>query len=737
VFKLYRDSLETNPNYDYANWPVALGAPVDGLGRPLMIGDQTLWCVYNDADTANRDVYKASEEPLGLEIQQTVWATDEPGDYVLPGPTVIAVEQSGSSRIDITIDIVDTAVLTGHDYLMVTDSVVGDGVRWSLFDQTSGTYPVADRPFTFPAVDTISVDGFRISITLALVGRSWSYTSADPPNVAPGPLPGPGNERWFTGEGDLELLEGGVGLAHNFYGSDLPMEEITPVEIRWRPWASYTDLNEDGFLTPGEPYVVDDTGLTQLAYAYTRYWDATSFTGLRRVPFTAWDVSDSLNPRQLNVVLRDRDENGQWDLHYPSDGTPPGDTVLPNNGDMRFNYLWIAASDYDSTGNAYGDGLGDPPGFFEGDGRSLDGMWALWLGDNGTGGQLAEEGTLSLGTDLSMPPDTIRFTAMKPEVRTTGPDGVSVYLKYRLYNRGGNTIDSCYFALWADPDLGNSADDLCGCDSLGSSFYCYNETNSDLVYSTAPPALGFRFLHGPVVPSTGDTAVFDGHTLADFRNLPMTSYITLFHGADPESPAQAWNLVTRGIKAYGPDPIIYDGDTLMFDHSGDPVSGTGHLDQYSDDRRQIGACGPFHMNPGDSQYVLIKMSVGKGTDNLSSITVLKEILNDTLEIPTGVDDEVPSTLPDEFRVGQNYPNPFNPSTVIEFDLPSKSKVTVSVFNVLGRRVATLLNEERPAGSGSIVWDGTNDGGEAVASGVYFYRVRAGEQTIAKKMMLLK
>ncbi|MCK4373596.1 MAG: hypothetical protein KAW61_10625, partial [candidate division Zixibacteria bacterium] len=74
VYKLYRDSLASNPNSDYMNWPVDQGAPVDGMGNPLMLGDQMLWTVFNDADPSQHTNNSGETDPLGIEIQQTTWA---------------------------------------------------------------------------------------------------------------------------------------------------------------------------------------------------------------------------------------------------------------------------------------------------------------------------------------------------------------------------------------------------------------------------------------------------------------------------------------------------------------------------------------------------------------------------------------------------------------------------------------------------------------------------------------
>ncbi|MCB2230276.1 FG-GAP repeat protein [bacterium] len=94
-------------------------------------------------------------------------------------------------------------------------------------------------------------------------------------------------------------------------------------------------------------------------------------------------------------------------------------------------------------------------------------------------------------------------------------------------------------------------------------------------------------------------------------------------------------------------------------------------------------------------------------------------------------------LPVDFQLYQNYPNPFNPTTTIAFQLPVKSHVEIDVFNVLGRRVTTIVSAEFPAGSHSVVWDGTDAAGDDVASGVYVYRLTAGEAVLSRKMVLAR
>ncbi|MEK9136423.1 MAG: T9SS type A sorting domain-containing protein, partial [Bacteroidota bacterium] len=89
-------------------------------------------------------------------------------------------------------------------------------------------------------------------------------------------------------------------------------------------------------------------------------------------------------------------------------------------------------------------------------------------------------------------------------------------------------------------------------------------------------------------------------------------------------------------------------------------------------------------------------------------------------------------VPKEFSLNQNYPNPFNPSTAISYQIASPTHVSLKVFDVLGKEVASLVNEVKPAGKYEATWDAGD-----IASGMYFYRIEAGSFTSVRKMMLLK
>ncbi|NOY89331.1 MAG: T9SS type A sorting domain-containing protein, partial [FCB group bacterium] len=88
-------------------------------------------------------------------------------------------------------------------------------------------------------------------------------------------------------------------------------------------------------------------------------------------------------------------------------------------------------------------------------------------------------------------------------------------------------------------------------------------------------------------------------------------------------------------------------------------------------------------------------------------------------------------------LSQNYPNPFNPSTIIAFNLPRRLHVSLTIFDLLGQKVVELTNKIYPAGSHQIAWDGTSTGGQRVSTGIYFYRLVAGDYINTRKMLLLK
>ncbi len=103
----------------------------------------------------------------------------------------------------------------------------------------------------------------------------------------------------------------------------------------------------------------------------------------------------------------------------------------------------------------------------------------------------------------------------------------------------------------------------------------------------------------------------------------------------------------------------------------------------------------------------------------------------------GIDEDKDNLVPKEYQLSQNHPNPFNPTTEIKFGLPQNSHVTLKIYNVVGQEVITLLDRNLSAGIYQIRWNGVDNSGRTVSSGVYFFRMQAGDYVQTKQMLLLK
>ena len=94
-------------------------------------------------------------------------------------------------------------------------------------------------------------------------------------------------------------------------------------------------------------------------------------------------------------------------------------------------------------------------------------------------------------------------------------------------------------------------------------------------------------------------------------------------------------------------------------------------------------------------------------------------------------------MPERFTLFQNYPNPFNPETIIKFQLPKQTHVTLKIYNKLGQEVITLIDENKKAGYYQVKWNGRNSQGNVVSGGLYFYQLKAGDLFQTKKLTFLR
>jgi len=309
----------------------------------------------------------------------------------------------------------DSATFISYDMVWhLVNTATGDTVRSWQWDQSG------DSAYE-------NIDGILLQVSgPPFEGKDFAYASAVPANWSPVTMDEwrDANDslykggRWFTAADEAagELVFGGVYLAPNFDFTTLGPADYKTVDIRFRPMISYTDLTGDSLFNIGEPYVAQTGPNDQKAFMY-QSWSGDTYEGFFDIPFTAWDMTDPDNPRQLNVIVRDRDGNHQWDLDYKSNADDS--LLLPNNGDLRYNYVWILNSTYDPGGTMYDDGTAGIDFMANGS----DAMWVLWLGDRDNGGMLAEEGNLTLiPYIINNPSDTFQFTLTKPDSVLSGEE---------------------------------------------------------------------------------------------------------------------------------------------------------------------------------------------------------------------------------------------------------------------------------------------------------------------------
>jgi hypothetical protein len=230
--------------------------------------------------------------------------------------------------------------------------------------------------------------------------------------------------------------------------------------------------------------------------------------------------------------------------------------------------------------------------------------------------------------------------------------------------------------------------------------------------------------YGIDVPTIGDSTIAAGQYHSVFFIRAATAAPGTFYDSPPDSGYSLDNLAP-GIPTgffYVSGQLVWNGSgALDFDYfsvyGGDTNSfGSSTLIAYTTDNQ---------LNVGGSQYAHYFVTATDFSGNESGVAVL--------DLPTGVEG-----TPRSYVLSVSaYPNPFNPQTTIRYTVPSKGHVDVSIYDLRGGHVATIVDEEKDAGSYTRSWDGKDDRGASVGSGVYFARVAHPSGTKSYKMVLLK
>ena len=239
---------------------------------------------------------------------------------------------------------------------------------------------------------------------------------------------------------------------------------------------------------------------------------------------------------------------------------------------------------------------------------------------------------------------------------------------------------------------------------------------ADLIYLVT-----FMFNTGPAPYPCDVLAEPMAKTVGESPVIIATSYVndTTVVTVHSSVPLRGFHLELSGTEPFSPT-LLADRRLEMYYHTQDSTAVLGILD----------TDGYTAVAPGTVPLVLIpgRFEVKQAwVANVGARTLVPRIDNSGKVV----------ALPEEFGLAQNYPNPFNPSTRIGFALPVATHVRLDVINILGQRVVTLADREIEAGNHEILWNGTNSKGKVVSSGVYFYRLVAGDFTETRKMVLLK
>ncbi len=339
------------------------------------------------------------------------------------------------------------------------------------------------------------------------------------------------------------------------------------------------------------------------------------------------------------------------------------------------------------------------------------------------------------------------------------------FTKFRIINKSSLTWDSVFFTSANDPDIGDYTNEPTGCDSVRNLGFMYKGFNTDPIYGPNPPAFGTRFVQSPLkyTGNNSDTAKLPYDTLIGYKQLGMSSFNKFRNGGnecdgDPDEAFRAYYFM-KGLNGCGEQLINWvTGQPTKFRYSGNACQRTGWYDSSFGQNRYIQNSGPFTMNSGDTQIVVLSYMITRdGGNNFQNVCALQSISDSALKyyfndfrtcVPIGIQ-PISTEIPTKFELFQNYPNPFNPVTKIRFAIPSNvksrqggtssqtSNVKIIIFDILGREVATLVNEQLQAGTYEIEWPAPSGNAINYPSGVYFYSLITNNFTQNRKMILLK
>jgi hypothetical protein len=338
-----------------------------------------------------------------------------------------------------------------------------------------------------------------------------------------------------------------------------------------------------------------------------------------------------------------------------------------------------------------------------------------------------------------------------------------IFIRYSILNTGmvADIMDSVYFGVWEDADVGDYTTDKVGCDTLLNSGFYYKD-GPDAIYGINPPSFFTTILQGPIVETNNpsDTAhnnsgeLIGSEKSGGSKNLDITSHVFSVPGPSgfmsPANEVEARNyMLGKNRIGQFPDPCTFIYGEVRggvncneinpeFWVSGDPVSDYGWINTFRSDKQNLASIGPFLLEKDKPQEIIIAYVIGRGIDPLNSVTVARENVQRAIQEYQSNFASMTYTAPPptnpvtNYVLYQNYPNPFNPITTIRYELPQDGVVTIEVFDILGQKVRTILNEFKRADRYEVTFSSAG-----LASGVYIYQLRINDFITSKKMVLIR
>jgi hypothetical protein len=316
------------------------------------------------------------------------------------------------------------------------------------------------------------------------------------------------------------------------------------------------------------------------------------------------------------------------------------------------------------------------------------------------------------GLGLRIGVRSFQWTA--PSLRNT------IFWHYDILNEGTTHYDSLIFGLYVDAGVGSP---MIGCDGLF-------ETEDDNATWTRSPELNLAYMwdyygHGKDLLSNCSPTGYMGYSFLETPNqMGLTGFqmIYISQGIDDVvffmRPPKFW-----------PQRLYNTWTSPNFNSHFDPRIGSNNINI-----AYLIPSGPFALRAGQTAQFRLALSYGDSLSNLQTNTRYARMFyesNYTNIPPLSVDDD-PEFTPQNAKLFDCFPNPFNPSTTIRFQIPHPSFVSLQVYNLLGQEIATLIAEEKLAGDYKAEWNP-----QQIASGMYFYRLTAGDFVETKKMLLVR